>query len=169
MIIKLPGYSKDLDQIKNWKNLYLEKHPRGKRILIIWTKNKLEYYDDFLNKLDSSEFFEISFALKYALINSNLKGEWIFDTIFDNSICTITDFDEKSTLDNLFGILEYKIRRHSLITLYKGIPKKNRKIEICYSKKIKDIGNIEKDPKFNNIIKSEDSYSFCSENLRILI
>jgi len=169
MIKNLPGYNKNVDILKNWKLFYIEEHPIGERIIITWNGKGLKYFNSELSELDSLKYAKFSFPLKYALINSNIKGGWVFDTIFSDDICTVTDFDENSTLGSICGILEYKIRRHSLLTLFRFLPSKTSNIKICSSEEVAIGFKVKKKKNLNYIAKSQDSYSFCSTSNRVLL
>lgn len=169
----LPAFDKSI--ISDWNSIYVEKHPLGSRLIIIWDKGNLVYYDSELNKLDPIKYSHVSFPLKYSLINSKLSGSWVFDTIYSSEeICTLVDIDELSAIENNFGILFYDIRRHTMETIFGGIPEKYKNvIKLCDSKLIEDISHLHIPKEIDNsthlIMKSGGLYSFDTKKISFII
>jgi ATP-dependent DNA ligase len=140
----------DPESMEGWDKIYCEEKYDGVRVIAIYKDGEITYFTRAFNELDSSCLSRISFALKYAIINSgrNLKGNWFFDgeltdlnrksvsgkvtqilkgtaplNIDDNMLFNVFDFEEESTLSIGYGVLDYLTRRETLENVLSNLPK----------------------------------------------
>jgi len=129
----------DQSLIEKWDKIYCEEKYDGVRVIALYKGGEISFFTRAFNDLDVTCLSRIAFALKSAMINSGLPGDWFFDgeltdlnrksvsgkvtqilkgtaskNIDDSMLFNVFDFDESGTLDNGIGIMDYLTRRKNL-------------------------------------------------------
>jgi DNA ligase-1 len=129
----------DQSLIEKWNKVYCEEKYDGVRVIALYKAGEISFFTRAFNDLDVTCLSRIAFALKSAMINSGLPGDWFFDgeltdlnrksvsgkvtqilkgtaskNIDDSMLFNVFDFDEAGTLENGIGIMDYITRRETL-------------------------------------------------------
>jgi DNA ligase-1 len=130
-----------------WDSVYCEEKYDGVRVIALYKNGEFSYFTRAFNELDSSYFPRITFALKTAIINSGIIGDWFFDgeltdlnrksvsgkvtqilrgtansNIEDGFLFNVFDFEEHSTLSHGSGVIDYLTRRDTLERILSYVP-----------------------------------------------
>ena len=133
--------------MEKWENVYCEEKYDGVRVIALYKDREFSYFTRAFNELDASYFPKITFALKIAVINSGIIGDWFFDgeltdlnrksvsgkvtqilrgtassDIENGFLFNVFDFEEHSTLTHGSGVIDYLTRRDTLEKLIAKIP-----------------------------------------------
>lgn len=170
----------------SWDSVYCEEKYDGVRVIALYKDGEFSYFTRAFNELDSCYFPAITFALKTAIINSGIMGDWFFDgeltdlnrksvsgkvtqilrgtansNIEEGFLFNVFDFEEHSTLSHGSGVIDYLTRRDTLEKILSYVPE-DSPVKLAQLWKLDSVSEVTKI--YNDIVALGGEGVICKSN-----